>query len=77
MKTPEFSLERYQGDKETLVIVCDKCKAKGSPMSRNWNWDAKARCWEPQERHFPDCKHFAETREKAQRQLQPLTTKET
>lgn len=53
-----FHLENWAMDDKARIVVCDICGARGDVMSIEWNYDKKAQAWEPQERHWPKCKHF-------------------
>jgi len=62
--TDKIVLSEHAMDPDTLVISCRLCGSKGSVMSKNWNWNDKDGCWEPQPRHLPQCDHFTEERKK-------------
>lgn len=59
-----LKLGEWCNDPKTLYNECKLCGARGDVMMREWNWDAKNKCWDPRKRHLPDCKHFAEVRDK-------------
>ena len=74
---PEYTLHGWRDDPDAVFIKCH-CGKRGGVMSRTWNYDAAARCWEPQCGHLPTCEHFEALRDvQKTRNCLPLPNKKT